>query len=142
MPVKGKIVAVDLFKNGLAVIKCDVTLARPGTYVLEEVPNPVHGTYWIENGGNVETVIKMSDVEVPVGETVAGSLQEDLGGKKVTLHFKGGNRPPVVGTMMKLKPARPDDLSVLTGQAAPGSIPRRADREGARLRGGIGSRVG
>ena len=27
-----------------------------------------------------------------------------VAGKKVTLHFKGGNRPPVVGTMMKFKP--------------------------------------
>ena len=29
-PVKGKIVAVDLFKNGLAVVKCEVTLRQAG----------------------------------------------------------------------------------------------------------------
>lgn len=118
--VKGKVVAVDLFKNGLAVIKCDVTLARPGTYVLEEVPQPVHGTYWIEGGSAVETVIAMRDVEVPVTEAAPGNLQDDLAGKKVTLHLKGGSRPPVSGTMMKLKPAKPDELSVLAAQAAPG----------------------
>jgi hypothetical protein len=119
-PVKGKVVAVDLFKNGLAVIKCDVTLAKPGTYVLEEVPHPVHGTYWVESSSPVETVIAMRDVEVPVAEAAPGNLQDDLAGKKVTLHFKTGNRPPVVGTMMKLKPAKPDELSVLAAQAAPG----------------------
>ena len=107
-PVKGKIVAVDLFKNGLAVVKCEVTLGKPGSYILEEVPQPVHGTFWIESTGPVETLMKMRDVEVPVSEAVPGSLQEDLAGKKVTLYFKG-NRPPVVGTMMKLKPAKPDE---------------------------------
>ena len=29
-PAKGKIVAVDLFKNGLAVVKCEVNLGKPG----------------------------------------------------------------------------------------------------------------
>lgn len=107
---KGKIVAVDLFKNGLAVVTCEVTLGKPGGYALQEVPRPVHGTFWVDAGGaSADAAVRMRDVEVPVGETGVGSLQEDLAGKKVTLHFKGGNRPPVVGTMMKLKPARDDE---------------------------------
>jgi len=36
---------VGLFKNGLAVIKREVTLGKAGTYVLDDVPEPVHGTY-------------------------------------------------------------------------------------------------
>lgn len=108
-PIKGKIVAVDLFKNGLAVVRCDVTLPKPGSYVLDEVPQPVHGTYWIESTGPVETIMRMRDVEVPASETVPGNLQEDLAGKKVTLHLKGANRQPVMGTMMKLKPAKPEE---------------------------------
>ncbi len=109
-PAKGKIVAVDLFKNGLAVVRCEVTLGKPGVYVLDEVPQPVHGTFWIDSTGPVETVVKMRDVEVPASEAAPGNLQEDLAGKKVTLYFKGGNRPPVVGTMMKLKAAKPDEV--------------------------------
>ena len=62
------------------------------------MPQPVHGTFWIESAGPVETMAKMRDVEVPASETAPGNLQEDLAGKKVTLHFKGGNRPPVSGT--------------------------------------------
>lgn len=110
-PAKGKVVAVDLFKNGLAVVRCEVTLGKPGVYVLDEVPQPVHGTYWVESAGPVESVVKMREVEVSAADTPPGNLQEDLAGKKVTLHFKGGNRPPVVGTMMKLKPAKGDEAA-------------------------------
>ncbi|MCI0702806.1 MAG: DUF4139 domain-containing protein [Planctomycetia bacterium] len=108
-PVKSKIVAVDLFKNGLVVVKRETTLAQPGVYVLDDVPSPVHGTYWIESTGPVETLVKMQEVEVPADEAPPGNLQDDLAGKKVTVYFKGANRPPVVGTMMKFKPTKPDE---------------------------------
>ena len=107
-PAKGKIVAVDLFKNGLAIVKCEVTFGKPGTYVLEDVPQPVHGTFWVESPVPIEAVVKLREVEVPADESTPGNLQEDLAGKKVTLYFKGGNRPPVVGVMAKLKPAKAD----------------------------------
>jgi len=110
-PVKGKIVAVDLFKNGLAVVQCEVTLPKPGAYVLDEAPQPVHGTFWVESTGAVETVARMRDVEVPASETAPGNLQEDLAGRTVTLHLKGANRPPVTGTMMKVKPARLEEAA-------------------------------
>jgi hypothetical protein len=113
-PAKGKIVAVDLFKNGLAVVKCEVTLAKSGAYVLDEVPAPVHGTFWIDSPTPVEVVTKMRDVEVPASEVAPGNLQDDLAGKKVTVYFKGGNRQPVVGTMMKLKPAKNEDTTATT----------------------------
>src|SRR5580658_7750698 len=103
-PVTSKIVAVDLFKNGLAVVKREAILAKPGVYVIDDVPNPVHGTFWIESAGTVETLVQMRDVEVPVNETTVGNLQDDLAGRKVALHFKGDKHAPVVGTMMKIKP--------------------------------------
>jgi hypothetical protein len=106
-PARGKIVAVDLFKNGLAVVTCEVNLGKSGSYVLDDVPSPVHGTFYVEGGLPVETAVRMRDVEVPVAEAGVGDLQTDLAGKKVTLHLKGQNRPPVVGTMMKFKPAKP-----------------------------------
>jgi len=109
---KSKIVGVDLFKNGLAVVKCEVTLGKPGTYVLDEVPQPVHGTYHIESATPVETRVRMLDVQVPAAEAAPGNLQDDLAGKKVTVHFKGGNRAPVVGTMMKMKAEKADDAGV------------------------------
>ncbi len=110
-PAKSKIVAVDLFKNGLVVVKRETTLGKPGTYVLDDVPNPIHGTFWIESPGPIDALVKMRDVEVPANETAPGSLQDDLGGKKVTVYFKGGNRTPVVGTMMKVKPAKGEEAT-------------------------------
>lgn len=106
-PAKAKIVAVDLFKNGLAVVQCETTLGKPGGYVLDDVPQPVHGTFWADAGGvPVEVGARMRDVQVPVVEAGVGNLQEDLAGKKVTLHLKGANRPPVTGTMMKFQPPK------------------------------------
>ena len=68
MAAKSRIVAVGLFKNGLAVIKREVTLGKAGTYVLDDVPEPVHGTYWIESVAPVESSVEMREVEVPVNE--------------------------------------------------------------------------
>ena len=100
---RSRIVAVGLFKNGLAVIKREVTLGKAGTYVLDDVPEPVHGTYWIESVAPVESSVEMREVEVPVNELAPGNLQEDLAGKKVTIHFKGDKATPTNGTVAKLK---------------------------------------
>ena len=110
-PAKGKIVAADLFKNGLVVIRAEVTLGGPGTYVLDDVPQPVHGTFWVESAGKVEAVMKMRDVELPAAETPPGNPQEDFAGKKVTIHFRNEKLPPVVGTMAKFKPEKPDEVA-------------------------------
>jgi hypothetical protein len=108
-PVTSKIVAVDLFKNGLASVKREVTLGKAGTYTIDDVPQPVHGTLWLESTGAVDVTVKMRDVEVPANETAPGNLQDDLAGKKVTVHFKGGLRAPTAGTMMKMKPAKGEE---------------------------------
>ncbi len=100
---RSRIVAVGLFKNGLAVIKREVTLGKAGTYVLDDVPEPVHGTYWIESVAPVESSVEMREVEVHVNELAPGNLQEDLAGKKVTIHFKGDKATPTNGTVAKLK---------------------------------------
>ena len=100
---RSRIVAAGLFKNGLAVIKREVTLGKAGTYALDDVPEPVHGTYWIERVAPVESSVEMREVEVPVNELVPGNLQEDLAGKKVTIHFKGDKATPTNGTVAKLK---------------------------------------
>src|SRR5947209_2020265 len=79
-PVKSRIVSVGLFKNGLAVVRREVTVAGPGTYRFDEVPTPVHGTYWVESDAHIETAVKMSDVDVPLGLALGGNLQEELAG--------------------------------------------------------------
>src|SRR3954452_16747332 len=107
---KSRIVSVGLFKNGLAVVKREVTVPGPGAYRLDTGVEPVHGTFWIESAGKVEAGVKMRDVEQPMHSSPFISLQEDLGGRKVTVHFTGDKRPPVSGTLLKLapQPAIPD----------------------------------
>ena len=59
---KSKIISAGLFKNGLAVIKREINLPGAGTYRLEDLPEPVHGTWWVESTGVVETTTKMREV--------------------------------------------------------------------------------
>ena len=108
-PATSKIVAVDLFKNGLAVVRREATLGKAGTYVFDDVPDAIHGTYWIESPVPVETVVKSREVDVPVAEVPPGNLQDDLAGKKVTIHFRGEKLPPVIGMVVKFKAAKAED---------------------------------
>src|SRR5262249_20138798 len=71
--VKSRIVAVGLFKNGLAIVKREVALGGTGSYVLDDVPQPVHGTYWVESAVPIETVVQMREVEVPAAQAVPGN---------------------------------------------------------------------
>ena len=112
-PVKSKIVAVDLFKNGLAIVKREATLGKAGSYAIDDVPSPVHGTFYIDSTGTVDAMVKMRDVEVPASDVQPGSLQDDLAGKKVVVHFKGDKRAPVSGTMVKIKPPKPEEQVVV-----------------------------
>src|SRR5437763_8840976 len=93
--VASKVVAAGLFKNGLAVIKREVVLPGAGTYRLEGLPEPVHGTWWVESATPVETMAKMEEVETAAGGNV--HFQDSLAGAKVTVHFKGGKPEPATG---------------------------------------------
>jgi len=54
---KSRIVSVMLFKNGLAVVKREVTVPAAGAYRLETAAEPVHGTFWIESDTKVEAAV-------------------------------------------------------------------------------------
>jgi hypothetical protein len=105
---KSRVASVALFKNGLAVVKREVTLAGPGVYRLDDVPEPVHGTYWVESEAPVESAVQMREVDVPV-EAGGNNLPEELAGKQVVIHFRGDKLPPVGGTVLppKKKPEEP-----------------------------------
>ncbi len=104
---KSRIVSVGLFKNGLAVVKRAVTVPGGGTFRLDTDAEPVHGTFWIESDGKVEAAVKIRDIESPRHTSPFVNLQEELGGKKVTLHFKNDKLPPMTGILLKIetKPA-------------------------------------
>ncbi|MFH0938622.1 MAG: hypothetical protein V1899_05000 [Planctomycetota bacterium] len=61
--VQSRVVAVGLFKNGLATIKREVKLPGPGTYRIDAMPEPVHGTWWVESDSVIETRTTTREVE-------------------------------------------------------------------------------
>src|SRR5690242_11017492 len=81
-----QIESASLFKNGLAVIRRPVQINGPGVYRLDNVPEPVHGTFWIEGDIPVSAKVSMRDIETPVSGAV--NFQQDLAGKQVTIHLK------------------------------------------------------
>ncbi|MGD0090436.1 MAG: hypothetical protein ABSE73_11000, partial [Planctomycetota bacterium] len=64
--VKSNIVSVGLFKNGLAVVRREVQLPGPGTFVVGDAPEPVHGTWWVESSVPIETRMTMREVSEPL----------------------------------------------------------------------------
>ena len=101
---RSRVVSVGLFKNGLAVVKREVSIPEAGTYRLDVAPEPVHGTFWVESDATVQAAVKLRDVAAPLDTSPVVDLQHDLAGKKVTLHFKGDKRDAVTGTVVKLAP--------------------------------------
>ena len=61
-PVTSRIASVGLFKNGLAVVRREVSVPGPGVYRLDDVPEPVHGTFWIESDAVVRARTTVREV--------------------------------------------------------------------------------
>jgi len=100
--VKSRVTSVGLFKNGLAVVNRTVSVPASGTYRIEDVPEPVHGTFWIESDAKVVTRLTRRLVEVPADKSVATDLQADLAGREVVVHFIDGRIPPAKGRVVAL----------------------------------------
>lgn len=62
----GPIVKIGLFKNGLAVVTRKINLPAPGWYRLEDLPEPVHGTWWVHSAGPLATRVTTIEVEEPL----------------------------------------------------------------------------
>ena len=104
-PAESRVVSVGMFKNGLALVKRTVTVPAEGTYQVSDVPEPVHGAFWIESDALVETRVTTMEIETPVGGRDAVDLQEELAGKQVLIHFRDGTIPPASGKVLDAVPA-------------------------------------
>jgi hypothetical protein len=107
--VDSRIESVGLFKNGLAVVERSVQINGPGVYRVEDVPTPVHGTFWAESDVPVETRVTMRDVNQPPRSGTSIDFQQELVGHHVTIHFHDGNVPAVSGKVVELAPAKGDE---------------------------------
>ena len=102
-PLESRIASVGLFKNGLAVVKRTVELPGPGTFRIDDVPQPVHGTFWIESDAKIVTRLTRRSVEVPAGVRSKGDFQQELVGKEVVIHFADSDTPPATGRVVKIE---------------------------------------
>ena len=100
-PIESKVVGVDLFKNGLAVVREVVEVPGGGRHRLSSIPKPIHGTYWIESTRDV--TVTMSQEE----EEVANALNRDnmlsgMAGKTVTIYLKTLPDRTITGTVQDI----------------------------------------
>ncbi len=128
-PLKSTIVSVGLFKNGLCVVKREVKLPGAGTFAVDDVPEPIHGTWSVQCDVPVETRVAEREIVEPV--TAANlDFQKSLAGKHVTIRFRDGQIPPAEGTVEALPEPKPADAWNRTYQQPqygwnyyPGGIP-------------------
>lgn len=102
--VRSTVSRVAMFKNGLAVVTRTAELPGPGAYELDDLPEPVHGTFWIESPAPIAARVTTRTVEVEPAAPGAVDLQDELGGREVTIHFQGENIPPVSGRVLAHEP--------------------------------------
>jgi len=114
--IKSRYISLGLFKNGLAVVKRAVSLPGPGTYRVDDAPEPVHGTFWIESETGVEARMTMQVVEVPAHRNAGTDFQNELAGKYALIHFKDGTIPPASGKVVAFE--QTDDRKSGTGGSA------------------------
>jgi hypothetical protein len=104
-----RVASVGLFKNGLAVVQRTLAVDGPGVYRVEDVPEPIHGTFWVESDAKISTRLTRRIVEVPARQAGGGNFQEELAGREVLIHFAQQGLPSVAGTVMEVEPARGEE---------------------------------
>ena len=133
-PLTSRIVSVGLFKNGLAVVRRTATVPSSGTYLIDDIPVPVHGTYWVESDARITTRITHRVVELPDELAQEIDFQDDLAGKEVAIHFAENGVPSIKGIVVAFKSARdawnrsystPRGYSNYFGSRTPNQPPKR-----------------
>jgi hypothetical protein len=105
-PVTSRIASVGLFKNGLAVVRREVDLPGPGVYRLDDVPEPVHGTFWVESDAVVR--VRSTVREAPRRVDAAGrpDYWDALVGRSVVVRLTDAATPPIIGKVTAVLPHR------------------------------------
>ncbi len=111
IPVTPHVDSVGLFKNGVAVVRASFEAKQAGVYRWDDLPRPIHGSFWVESEGavGVRSTTRMVE-ETDKAETPAGNLQKDLAGKMVTVKLKasaGIPEPELRGRVWMIPDAAP-----------------------------------
>ncbi|NLS94427.1 MAG: DUF4139 domain-containing protein [Planctomycetaceae bacterium] len=123
--------SLALFKNGLACVEYAGEVSEGGTYRIENLPDAVHGTFWVESSTNVTVRITRRSVDLAFSEAFPTDFQQDLAGREVVVRFKEPHLEPVSGKVVGpsgQKPSKHDYESseyrrrLTVGMAYPGSL--------------------
>jgi hypothetical protein len=98
--VDSRVTKVGLFKNGVACVSRTVELPGPGTFEITDLPEPVHGTYWIESNARVTARTTSRMVDVALTSSGPTNLSRQLAGAQVTLRLRDEYRPTLTGRVM------------------------------------------
>jgi len=104
--LESRIVSLGLFKNGLAFVTREVDIPDSGTYRIDNVPEPVHGSFWIDGEAEVKAHSVMRQEAMPIEVADNFIFQDAWAGKKVNIYFRDQNRPSLSGEVVKLEEAR------------------------------------
>ena len=107
--LESRVISAGLFKNGLAVIHREVDVPGPGTYTVMDLPDPTHGTLWIESEATVIARSALRELSRPLDAVSAVPTAETLAGKMVNIHLADRDQPPVSGRVVRLEPPRGAD---------------------------------
>lgn len=77
-PVDSKVVEASLFKNGLAFVVREVDLPSEGEYLLQDLPAPAHGSFWIMPESKATLVKEAVAINVPRSQTTEAVTLIDL----------------------------------------------------------------
>lgn len=91
--VSSSVESVGLFKNGLALVSRTIELPGAGSFRIDDMPTPVHGTFFIESSTKITARSTMQLVDVPMNLS-DDPLQDQLAGKTVRITVK--DKPEVI----------------------------------------------
>jgi hypothetical protein len=95
--------SVSLFKNGLAVVRMTGSISDTGRLEIPDVPDPVHGTFWVGSKKPVTSKVELRPADTPLAAVSQQELLHSLAGKKVTLHT---HHDTMIGTLLGESPER------------------------------------
>ncbi len=81
-----KIDTLSVFKNGLAVVRMQGAIPDSGSLELQTIPDPVHGTFWIQSAKPVTARVEMKRAEAPFETQSHADLLQRLIGENVVIH--------------------------------------------------------
>lgn len=112
IPAQGKIVSVNIFKNGVFAVREEIPIQKAGKYLLLDPPVPIHGTFFVENFPGVLVRSVLRDQDVPLDRIKTLDKIKDFSGKmlRITLNNKESFEAEILSLGTNFSP--PESLNV------------------------------